>query len=106
MQGATALSATTPGADSPCSPRVGDPQPVPRRGGALPYPLLLLKYLPGLGGALATQWLPHARRSGPAAVEVAAGVGITNALAEETLWRARPARSGWTIQPPTTPAGL
>ena len=36
-------------------------------------------------GAIATQWLPHARRSGPAAVVVAAGAGITNALAEEAL---------------------
>ena len=41
-------------------------------------------------GAVATQWLPHARRSGPAAVVVAAGVGVTNALAEEALWRGLP----------------
>ena len=41
-------------------------------------------------GAVATQWLPHARRSGPAAVVVATGVGITNALAEEALWRGLP----------------
>lgn len=33
---------------------------------------------------------PHARRAGSTAVLVAAGVGITNALAEEALWRGLP----------------
>jgi len=42
-------------------------------------------------GALATEWLPNARATDRAAVIVAAGVGITNALAEETLWRGVPA---------------
>ena len=42
-------------------------------------------------GALASEWLPNARAAGPAAVAVAAAVGTTNALAEETLWRGVPA---------------
>ncbi len=42
-------------------------------------------------GAVATEWLPNARAAGPAAVAVAAGIGITNALAEEALWRGVPA---------------
>lgn len=42
-------------------------------------------------GAVTTQWLPHARASGPAAVAVALGVGTTNALAEEVFWRGIPA---------------
>jgi membrane protease YdiL (CAAX protease family) len=42
-------------------------------------------------GALATEWLPNARAAGRAAVVVAAGIGITNALAEEALWRGVPA---------------
>jgi membrane protease YdiL (CAAX protease family) len=41
-------------------------------------------------GAIATQWLPNARRAGPTAVAVATGVGITNAMAEEALWRGLP----------------
>jgi membrane protease YdiL (CAAX protease family) len=45
--------------------------------------------LPPLG-ALATEWLPNARAAGPAAVAVAAALGITNALAEEALWRGVP----------------
>ena len=45
--------------------------------------------VPPLGG-FATQWLPHARASGPVAVAVAVGVGTTNALAEEVLWRGVP----------------
>ena len=44
---------------------------------------------PPLGG-LATQWVPNARASGPIAVAVAAGVGTTNALAEEVFWRGIP----------------
>ena len=35
--------------------------------------------------------VPHARAAGPAAV--ATGIGITNALAEETLWRGVPAET-------------
>jgi len=42
-------------------------------------------------GALATEWLPNARATDLAAVAVAAGIGITNALAEEALWRGVPA---------------
>jgi membrane protease YdiL (CAAX protease family) len=41
-------------------------------------------------GAIATQWIPHARTAGPRAVAVAAGVGVTNAIAEEALWRGAP----------------
>lgn len=41
-------------------------------------------------GAILTQWLPRARSDGWAAVAVAAGVGVTNALAEEALWRGLP----------------
>jgi membrane protease YdiL (CAAX protease family) len=44
---------------------------------------------PPLGG-LATQWVPNARASGPVAGAVAAGVGTTNALAEEVFWRGVP----------------
>jgi hypothetical protein len=42
-------------------------------------------------GAVATEWLPHARVGGPAAVAVALGVGTANALAEEVFWREIPA---------------
>jgi len=42
-------------------------------------------------GALTTEWLPNVRPADPAAVAVAAGIGVTNALAEETLWRGVPA---------------
>jgi hypothetical protein len=41
-------------------------------------------------GAIATQWLSHARPAGSRAVAVAAGVGLTNAMAEEPLWRGAP----------------
>jgi membrane protease YdiL (CAAX protease family) len=41
-------------------------------------------------GAVATQWLPNARASGPVAVAVAVAVGTTNALAEEAFWRGVP----------------
>ncbi len=44
---------------------------------------------PPIGG-LATQWVPQARASGPAAVVAALGVGTTNALAEEVFWRGIP----------------
>ena len=62
------------------------PEPV------LPAPLALstaVLLAPPLGG-LATQWVPHARASGPVAVAVTAGVGTTNALAEEVFWRGIP----------------
>lgn len=41
-------------------------------------------------GAIMTQWVPNARDAGPVAIATAAGVGITNALAEEALWRGVP----------------
>lgn len=41
-------------------------------------------------GAVATQWLPHARAAGPAAVAAAVAVGSTNAMAEEVFWRGMP----------------
>lgn len=41
-------------------------------------------------GALATEFLPHARRVGWAALATSIGVGVTNALAEEALWRGLP----------------
>ena len=41
-------------------------------------------------GAITTQWLPHARTAGPVAVAAASGVGVTNAVAEEALWRGAP----------------
>lgn len=58
----------------------------------LPAPRLLsgaVLAAPPLGG-LTTQWVPHARASGLVAVAVAAGVGTTNALAEEVFWRGVP----------------
>ncbi len=56
-----------------------------------PRPVAAVVLLAPPLGALATEWLPHARAAGPAAVAVAAGIGITNALADETLWRGVPA---------------
>jgi membrane protease YdiL (CAAX protease family) len=41
-------------------------------------------------GAVATEWWPNARAAGPTAIAVAAGLGLTNALAEEALWRGVP----------------
>ena len=41
-------------------------------------------------GAITTQWLPNAPDAGPVGIAAAAGVGITNALAEEALWRGVP----------------
>jgi membrane protease YdiL (CAAX protease family) len=41
-------------------------------------------------GGVVTQWLPQVRRSGPAAVAAAIVIGVTNASAEEALWRALP----------------
>ncbi len=59
---------------------------------ALPPPRALgaaVLTAPPLGG-FATQWLPQARESGPAVVAFAAGIGTTNALAEEVFWRGVP----------------
>ena len=58
-----------------------------------PRPLAAVVLLAPPLGALATEWLPHARAAGPGAVAVATGIGITNALAEETLWRGVPAQT-------------
>ncbi|NMN98297.1 CPBP family intramembrane glutamic endopeptidase [Antrihabitans stalactiti] len=41
-------------------------------------------------GAITTQLVPHVRRAGPSAIVTAVGVGTTNALAEEVLWRGLP----------------
>ena len=41
-------------------------------------------------GAVITEFLPHARRAGPAAIGTSIFVGTTNALAEEAFWRALP----------------
>lgn len=41
-------------------------------------------------GAIATELLPHVRRAGPRALATSLGLAITNALAEEALWRAVP----------------
>jgi membrane protease YdiL (CAAX protease family) len=41
-------------------------------------------------GAVITEFLPHARRAGPAAIGASIFVGTTNALAEEAFWRALP----------------
>lgn len=61
------------------------PEPLPQ-----PRGLALSVLAAPAVGAIITEWLPHARRAGPGAVAVAAGVGITNALAEEALWRGLP----------------
>ena len=41
-------------------------------------------------GAFATEFLPHARATGPKAIAFVAWLGTTNALAEEALWRGVP----------------
>ena len=41
-------------------------------------------------GAIATELIPNARKAGPAAALAAVGIGVTNALAEEALWRGVP----------------
>jgi membrane protease YdiL (CAAX protease family) len=59
---------------------------------ALPDPRSLaaaVLVLPPLG-AITTQWMPYARDAGPVAIASAAGVGVTNAFAEEALWRGVP----------------
>ncbi|MFK5648020.1 type II CAAX prenyl endopeptidase Rce1 family protein [Ornithinimicrobium sp. LYQ121] len=63
---------------------------MPERG--LPAPRWLgavVLVAPPLGGFV-TQWVPNVRASGPLAAAVAAGVGTTNALAEEVFWRGVP----------------
>jgi len=55
-----------------------------------PKPLAWAALIVPPAGAITTQWLPHARTAGPRAMAVAFGVGATNALAEETLWRGTP----------------
>lgn len=61
----------------------------PSRHGREPGAVRFVLALPPVG-ALATQWLPSVQAAGPAAVAVAAAVGVTNALAEEALWRGVP----------------
>lgn len=56
-----------------------------------PRPLAAVLLVAPPLGSVATEWLPNARAAGRAAVAVAAGIGITNALAEEALWRGVPA---------------
>ncbi|MDQ0733039.1 CPBP family intramembrane glutamic endopeptidase [Arthrobacter sp. B1I2] len=41
-------------------------------------------------GAIATELIPNARKAGPTAALAAVGIGLTNALAEEALWRGVP----------------
>ncbi|MGS0685271.1 CPBP family intramembrane glutamic endopeptidase [Nakamurella sp. GG22] len=41
-------------------------------------------------GAVATELLPQVRQAGPRALATSIGLAITNALAEEALWRALP----------------
>jgi len=41
-------------------------------------------------GAIATELIPNARKAGTTAALAAAGIGVTNALAEEALWRGVP----------------
>ena len=41
-------------------------------------------------GAVVWELLPNRRVAGPATIATAVGVGVTNALAEETLWRGLP----------------
>lgn len=53
-------------------------------------PLALAAVLAAPVGGVVTQWLPQVRRSGPAAVAAAIVIGVTNASAEEALWRALP----------------
>jgi membrane protease YdiL (CAAX protease family) len=61
----------------------GRPLPVPR---ALSYCVLALPAV----GAVATEFLPHLRRAGPAAAATSLWLGVTNALAEEVFWRGLP----------------
>ncbi|KIC66948.1 CPBP family intramembrane glutamic endopeptidase [Pseudarthrobacter phenanthrenivorans] len=41
-------------------------------------------------GAIATELIPNARKAGTTAALAAVGIGVTNALAEEALWRGVP----------------
>jgi hypothetical protein len=54
-----------------------------------PFLAAMVLAVPPLG-AITTQWLPNARDAGPVGIAAAAGVGITNALAQEALWRGVP----------------
>ena len=60
--------------------------------GPLPKPRALLwsvLIIPP-AGAVATELIPNARKAGLSAVLAAVGVGFTNAMAEEALWRGVP----------------
>ncbi len=58
----------------------------------LPKPGILAAALLSVpaAGAIATELLPHVRQAGPRALVASTGLAITNALAEEALWRAVP----------------
>jgi membrane protease YdiL (CAAX protease family) len=53
-------------------------------------PLLWGVLLVPPAGAVATELIPNARKAGLQAAVVAVGIGVTNALAEEALWRGVP----------------
>lgn len=55
-----------------------------------PHTLLWLILLIPPVGAIATELVPNARKAGPGAAFAAVGIGVTNALAEEVLWRGVP----------------
>lgn len=55
-----------------------------------PRPAAAVALLAAPVGAVVTELVPHARAAGPAAIALAAGIGTTNALAEEALWRGVP----------------
>jgi hypothetical protein len=57
---------------------------------ALPDPRSLAAAVLVVPPAITRQWMPYAREAGPVAIASAAGVGVTNALAEEALWRGVP----------------
>ena len=60
--------------------------------GPLPKPRALLwsVLLIPPAGAVATELIPNARKAGLPAALTAVGIGVTNALAEEVLWRGVP----------------
>lgn len=63
------------------------PQPQPqRRPRALLWSVLIIPP----AGAVATELIPNARKAGLPAALAAVGVGFTNAMAEEALWRGVP----------------
>lgn len=55
-----------------------------------PRPASAVALLAAPVGAIAMEFLPNARAAGPEAIAFAAGLGTTNALAEEVLWRGVP----------------